>query len=112
MIAGKDAKRHGEAKNSWLTGTAAWNFVTISQFILGIKPDYNGLMIDPCIPKAWDGYKISRKFRGATFDITISNPDHISKGIKTLIVDGNKVDGNVIPVFNDGDVHKVEAVMG
>ena len=112
MIAGKDAKRPGEAKNSWLTGTAAWNFVAISQYILGIKPDYAGLEIDPCIPKAWDGYKVTRKFRGATFEITVSNPDHVSKGIKKLLVDGREVEGNVIPVFNDGAIHTVIAIMG
>ena len=112
MIAGKDAKRPGEAKNSWLTGTAAWNFVAISQYILGIKPDYAGLEIDPCIPKAWDGYKVTRKFRGATFEITVSNPEHVSKGIKKLVVDGKEVEGNVIPVFNDGAVHTVIAIMG
>ncbi len=112
MIAGKDAKRPGEAKNSWLTGTAAWNFVAISQYILGIKPDYTGLEIDPCIPKAWDGYKVTRKFRGATFEITVSNPDHVSKGIKKLLVDGREVEGNVIPVFNDAAVHTVIAIMG
>ena len=70
MIAGKDSVRHGEAKNSWLTGTAAWNFVVISQSILGIKPDYDGLTIDPCIPKDMNGYKIIRKFRGNTFKIS------------------------------------------
>ena len=112
MIAGKDAKRPGEAKNSWLTGTAAWNFVAISQYILGIKPDYAGLEIDPCIPKAWDGYKVTRKFRGATFEITVSNPDHVSKGIKKLVVDGQEVAGNIIPVFDDGAIHTVTAVMG
>ena len=112
MIAGKDAKRPGEAKNSWLTGTAAWNFVAISQYILGIKPDYAGLEIDPCIPKAWDGYKVTRKFRGATFEITVSNPEHVSKGIKKLVVDGKEVAGNIIPVFDDGAIHTVTAVMG
>ncbi len=112
MIAGKDAKRPGEAKNSWLTGTAAWNFVAISQYILGIKPDYAGLEIDPCIPKAWDGYKVTRKFRGATFEITVSNPEHVSKGIKKLVVDGQEVAGNIIPVFDDGAIHTVTAVMG
>lgn len=112
MIAGKDAGRHGEAKNSWLTGTAAWNFVVISQNILGIKPDYNGLMIDPCIPKAWDGYKVSRKFRNATYEITITNPDHVSKGVKQLIVDGEAYAGNIVPVFNDGNSHEVKVVMG
>ncbi|NLH97747.1 MAG: glycosyl transferase [Clostridiaceae bacterium] len=112
MIAGKDARRHGEAKNSWLTGTAAWNFVAISQFILGIRPDYHGLVIDPCIPKSWGGYRVRRYFRGATYDITISNPNHVSKGIRSLKVDGNEFIGNVLPIFGDGKVHKVEVVMG
>ena len=111
MIAGKDAKRFGEAKNSWLTGTAAWNFVAISQYILGIIPSYDGLKIDPSIPKAWDGYTVSRQFRGATFNIKIENPDHVSKGIKSLTVDGKAVDGNVISGITSG-VHEVVAVMG
>ncbi len=112
MIAGKDAKKHGEAKNSWLTGTAAWNFVVISQNILGIKPDYNGLMIDPCIPKDWEGYKVSRKFRNATYEVTISNPQKVSKGVKQLIVDGKEVEGNIVPVFSDGKTHEVKVVLG
>lgn len=111
MVAGKDAKRHGEAKNSWLTGTAAWNFVAVSQFILGIIPDFDGLKIDPSIPKAWDGYTVSRYYRGATYNIKIENPDHVSKGIKLLTVDGKVVDGNVLPSFDNG-VHDVVAVMG
>jgi cellobiose phosphorylase len=112
MIAGKDAKRHGEAKNSWLTGTAAWNFVAISQFILGIKPDYHGLVVDPCIPAAWNGFNVTRHFRGAVYDITVTNPQHVSKGVKLLTIDGNEFIGNVLPIFGDGKVHKVEVVMG
>jgi cellobiose phosphorylase len=112
MIAGKDAKRHGEAKNSWLTGTAAWNFAAISQWILGIKPDFQGLAIDPCIPKAWDGFCITRYFRGAIFEIEVKNPHHISKGVKKLIIDGKEFIGNIVPIFNDGKTHKVEVVMG
>lgn len=112
MIAGKDAKRPGEAKNSWLTGTAAWNFVVISQNILGIKPDYNGLMIDPCIPKDWEGYKVSRKFRNATYEVTVSNPQKVSNGVKQLIVDGKEVEGNIVPVFSDGKIHEVKVVLG
>ncbi|MBR1750069.1 MAG: glycosyl transferase [Ruminococcus sp.] len=112
MIAGKDAKRHGEAKNSWLTGTAAWNFVAISQFILGIIPDYDGLKIDPSIPESWDGYKAVRKFRGNTYNITIKNPDHVSKGIKSVTCDGVKVSGNILPVFDAGTEHEVEVIMG
>ncbi len=112
MIAGKDAKRHGEAKNSWLTGTAAWNFVAVSQYILGIIPDWNGLKVDPSIPSAWDGFSITRKFRGSVYDITIKNPNHICKGVKSVTVDGNAIEGNVLPVFTDGSTHKVEVIMG
>lgn len=111
MIAGKDAPRHGEAKNSWLTGTAAWNFVAISQYILGIKPKYNGLEVSPSIPKAWDGFTVSRLFRGATYNITVKNPDHVSSGVKSMTVDGKAVEGNLIPVFADG-THTVEVVLG
>ena len=112
MIAGKDAKRHGEAKNSWLTGTAAWNFVAVSQYILGIIPDFDGLKIDPSIPKDWDGFTAVRKFRGATYNIAIKNPDHISKGIKAVTVNGELSDSNVLPVFPEGSEVSVEVVMG
>ncbi|NLP14110.1 MAG: glycosyl transferase [Clostridium sp.] len=112
MIAGKDAKRHGEAKNSWLTGTAAWNFVAISQWILGIIPEYDGLKVDPCIPKAWDGYTVTRWYRGANYIINVKNPDHVSKGVKKVVVDGKEISGNILPVFNDGKDHNVEVIMG
>ncbi len=111
MIAGKDAKRHGEAKNSWLTGTAAWNFVAVSQYILGITPDWDGLKVDPSIPHEWDGFTATRQYRGATYDITVSNPNHVSKGIKSVTVDGKAIEGNVLPTFAEG-THKVEVVMG
>ena len=112
MIAGKDAVKPGEAKNSWLTGTAAWNFVAITQWILGIKPDYNGLTIDPCIPSGWDGFKVTRRFRNAVYNIVIKNPTHISKGVKRLFVDGKEFIGNLVPVFEDGKEHFVEVEMG
>ncbi len=112
MAAGKDARRFGEAKNSWLTGTASWNFVAISQFILGIQPDFDGLMINPAIPQDWDGYKVTREFRGDVFEVEVKNPNHVSKGVKSLVVDGKEVEGNVIPMFNDGKTHTVVATMG
>lgn len=112
MIAGKDAVRHGEAKNSWLTGTAAWNYVAITQAILGIQADFDGLKIDPCIPAGWDGFEITRVFRGDTYVIKISNPNHVSKGVKTLTVNGAPVDGNVITPVGDGGVHQVEVILG
>lgn len=112
MVAGKDAKRHGEAKNSWLTGTASWNFVAISQAILGIKPDYDGLRIDPCIPKSWDGYQVSREFRGDKYNITVKNPNHVSKGVVRMVVDGWDVKGNIIPLAKDKMTHEVEVTLG
>ena len=111
MIAGKDAIRHGEAKNSWLTGTAAWNFVAITQYILGVKPDYTGLAINPCIPSSWDGFKVKREFRNAYYDINVKNESHCCKGVKKVIVDGKEVDGNIIPVFNDNSTHNVIVIM-
>ena len=112
MIAGKDAPNFGEAKNSWLTGTAAWNFVAVSQYILGVIPDWDGLKIDPSIPHEWDGFTISRQFRGATYDVTVKNPNHVCKGVVSVTVDGKAIEGNVLPVFSDGKSHAVEVVMG
>jgi cellobiose phosphorylase len=112
MIAGKDAKRHGEAKNSWLTGTAAWNFVAISQWILGIRPDYNGLIIDPCIPKDWNGFTATRQFRGAIYVISVKNPQHVCKGVASMTVDEKITDKNSVPIFSDGKEHRVEIIMG
>ncbi len=112
MIAGKDAVRPGEAKNSWLTGTAAWNYFAITQYILGIKPHYDGLVIDPCIPEGWEGYSVRRVFRGVTYEIEVRNPAHLSAGVRELIVDGEAVKGNKIPVFEPGSVHSVKVILG
>ena len=112
MIAGKDAYKPGEAKNSWLTGTASWNFYAITQYILGIRPDFDGLLIDPCIPTHWKGFKATRKFRGDTYRIEVLNPDGKSKGVKTVIVDDLPYKSNLIPVFGDGKEHKVKVVLG
>jgi len=112
MIAGKDAFRPGEAKNSWLTGTASWNFYTISQFILGIQPGYNGLVINPCIPKSWKEFTLQRKFRGAEYTITVKNPKGVCHGVQILTLDGKKVEGNAIPLQAKGTKHQVEVIMG
>lgn len=112
MIAGRDAVRFGEAKNSWLTGTAAWNYVAITQYILGIRPAYDGLMVDPCIPSSWDGFKVTREFREARYNIEVQNPDHICKGVKKVIMDGREIDGNILPVSEKGSEHNVIVVMG
>ena len=109
MVAGKDAARPGEGKNSWLTGTAAWMWYTVSEFILGIKPDYDGICIDPCLPDHAKEYTVKRRFRGAEYHITVKNPNGRQKGIECLMVDGKVIDGNVIP-YSEG-IHTVEVMM-
>ena len=112
MIAGKDAPNFGEAKNSWLTGTAAWTFLNVSQYILGIRPDYDGLIVDPCIPSFMDGFTAKRDFRGTTYLIEVENPDHVEKGVASVTVDGNAIEGNLIPVDPGKKEVHVKVVMG
>lgn len=89
--------RPGNARVSWLSGAAAWSYYSLTQYLLGIRPVYEGLMIDPCIPDSWDGFTATRKFRGKTVNITVENQKHICKGVQTLIVNGKTIDGNVVP---------------
>ena len=110
MIAGRDAAMPGEAKNSWLTGTAAWNWYAITQYILGIRPAYDGLVIDPCICSEWKEYKVSRRFRGALYDITVRNPEGVCKGIRSIVMDGTAIEGNLLP-FAPGS-HNVTVILG
>jgi cellobiose phosphorylase len=112
MIAGKEAFKPGEAKNSWLSGTASWNFFAITQYILGVKTDYDGLLIDPCIPSKWDGFTMKREFRGAQYTIEVQNPDHISKGVKSVFVNGTEIEGNTVPILEKGKEHSVKVIMG
>ena len=110
MVAGKDAYHPGEGKNSWLTGTAAWMWYTVSEFILGIKPHYDGLLIDPCLPKTAHNYTVTRRFRGAEYEIHVSNPKGVSKGVAMMTVDGKLVEGAIVPA--QSGKHIVEVVMG
>jgi cellobiose phosphorylase len=110
MIAGKDAAMPGEVKNSWLTGTAAWNWYAITQYILGIRPAYDGLVVDPCICSEWKEYKIRRRFRGALYDIEICNPDGVCKGVRSIVMDGAAIEGNLLP-FSPGS-HNVTVILG
>ena len=111
MIAGRDAPTHGEAKNSWLTGTAAWNYYAITQWILGIRPEFDGLRIAPVIPESWKGFTVSRTFRGVTYRIVVRR-EGTGNSVK-LTVDGNPIDGTVIPASAaSGNEVKVEAVLG
>ena len=112
MIAGKDAPSFGEAKNSWLTGTAAWTFLSITQSILGLQPTLEGLRIDPCIPAEWTAFRLHRRFRGAEYDILVKNPRGVQKGVASVSVDGRAISGNVLPILPVGSAAQVEVVLG
>ncbi len=112
MVAGADAYTPGEAKNSWLTGTAAWTFVNISQHILGVYPTHRGLSIDPCVPSDFGDFTLTRKFREGTYNIKVLNPDNVEKGVKSLTVDGKTVEGCVVPYEKGKTVYDVVVTMG
>jgi len=110
-ILGDEHPQFGLARNSWLTGTASWIYQAATQHILGIMPTYEGLQIDPCIPGNWDGFRVTRVFRNAVYQIEVKNPDHICKDIKSIKVDGKEITGNIVPILGDGKTHQVEVIM-
>lgn len=112
MIAGADAKFHGEAKNSWLTGTAAWTFANISQYILGVYPTHKGLSVNPCTPKGFGDFTVTRQFREGVYHISVKNPNNVEKGIASLNVDGKEVDGCIIPYEKGKTNYDVIVTMG
>ncbi|MCI2050026.1 MAG: glycosyl transferase [Lachnospiraceae bacterium] len=112
MVAGRDAKYFGEGKNSWLTGTAAWTFTDISQYILGLYPTHRGLSVDPCVPKDFGDFTINRTFRDVVYHISVTNPDQVEKGVKSMTVDGTPVEGHVIPYDSSKKEVEVSVVMG
>jgi cellobiose phosphorylase len=111
MIAGRDAATHGEAKNSWLTGAAAWNFVAMTQWILGIRPEHEGLRIDPVIPADWPGFSATRRFRGATYRITVRKPPGTTGRVHHLVVNGARVEGSLVPLAPAGATVEVQAIV-
>jgi N,N'-diacetylchitobiose phosphorylase len=113
FITGKEHPCHfGRARNSWLTGTASWSFVALSQYILGIRADYDGLVIDPCIPPEWEGFQATRDFRGKSFRIRVENPERVSQGVVSLTVNGAEIDGNLIPLRLLAESNEVNVVLG
>ncbi len=112
MVAGADSCTPGEAKNSWLTGTAAWTFVNVSQHILGVYPTHQGLSIDPCVPRGFGDFTLTRKFREATYNIKVTNPDNVEKGVKSLTVDGKSIEGCIVPYVKGKAIYDVVVTMG
>jgi N,N'-diacetylchitobiose phosphorylase len=104
--------RLGNTRTSWLTGAAAWSYYSATQYILGLKPTYDGLLLDPCIPSDWDGFTATRKFRGKIYLLSVHNPQHVCRGIAKVQVDGKEVKSNLIPADLPGDEHRVEIWLG
>jgi len=111
-ILGDEHPGFGLARNSWLTGTASWANQAATQYILGITPTYAGLRIDPCIARTWNGFEVTRAFRDAVYQIKVRNPDHVSKGVTEVQLDGETIPGNVVPALGDGRTHQVDITMG
>jgi len=111
-ILGDEHPQFGLARNSWLSGTSPWTYQAATKHIMGVLPRHKGLEINPCIPKAWDGFTAIRIFRNATYDIVVKNPNHVSKGVASMKVDGQEIEGCIAPIFGDGKTHKVEIVLG
>ncbi len=110
-VTSPDHPTFGQASHSWLTGSAVWLLRIVLDEMLGVQPTFEGLRIAPCIPPSWEQCRVTRRFRGATFEITITNPDHISRGDVSLTLDGAAVAGDVLPPLGDGKAHRVEAVL-
>jgi N,N'-diacetylchitobiose phosphorylase len=102
---------HGQAHHPWLTGSAGWFYNAVTRHILGVRLTFDGLVIDPCIPSAWPGFSVSRQWRGATYEISVENPDGIQKGVKSITLNGASVTGP-IPPQPAGSVNEVVVVMG
>jgi N,N'-diacetylchitobiose phosphorylase len=104
--------RPGNTRTSWLTGAAAWAYFSATQYILGIRPEMDGLRIDPCIPHTWPGFKAARRFRGKTIEIDVKNPDGVCHGVRYLTLNGQPLPGNMLPVDNLGEQNQVEIILG
>lgn len=108
---GKTSPRFGQSRNPWLTGTASWTFIAVTQYILGLKPVLEGLRIDPCIPAAWPGFSVERDFRGNRLSIRVRNPDGLQRGVRSILLDGERIQGDVVPAGRMQKNSVVEVVL-
>jgi len=103
---------YGEGAFTWITGASGWSFLAATQWLLGVRADYNGLLVDPCIPSKWKKCSLTRDFRGATYEISIENPTGVQHGVAEILVDGKSIPDNLIEPHNDGKTHKVKVILG
>ena len=106
------SKRPGNTRVSWLSGAATWNYYSITQYMLGIRPQYDGLLIDPCVKHDWDSFSVERRWRNMNISIEVKNPSRVCRGIESLEVDGKKLDSVLVPVDLLHDGSRIIAVMG
>ena len=111
FIMGKDHQDHGRANHPWLTGTSGWAYFAVTNFILGVRTGFEGLTVDPCIPTDWPEFEVTRQWRGATYNITVQNPNAVSKGVASITINGEQIEG-AIPVQAEGSVNDVIVVLG
>lgn len=111
FIMGRDHTKHGRARHPWLTGSAGWAYHAATHFMLGVRVSLEGLVVDPCIPPEWDGFKVTRKWRDAIYNITVENPDHVSKNVKSILLNDKAIEGP-IPAQKAGSINNVKVVMG
>jgi cellobiose phosphorylase len=111
-IDGPLSEYYGRGGWTWYTGSSQWLHRVATHWILGIRPQEEGLLIDPSIPAKWDGFKVKRTFRNVIYEIEVKNPEHVNKGVKNITVDGKDLEGSIVPPFGDGKVHTVEVQMG
>ena len=111
-VLGDEHPQFGLARNSWLTGTASWMYQAATHYILGILPRHDGLEIDPCIPAGWDGFRVTRRFRDATYEIEVENPEHVCRGVRAVTLDGRALDTNVLPLPNGARHYRVHVRLG
>jgi N,N'-diacetylchitobiose phosphorylase len=110
FISGRDHHNFGEAHHPFMTGSGGWSYFAATHYILGIRPDFDSLKVDPCIPAAWDGFRAVRKFRGAEYRIAVKNPSHVCKGVREIRVNGKRVEK--IPLLKTGETAAVEITLG
>jgi N,N'-diacetylchitobiose phosphorylase len=108
---GRDHTAFGRARHPWLTGTAGWMYTAATRYILGIRTEFDGLVVDPCIPRDWNGFHVSRRLRGATYEIDVRNPNGVEKGVESLTLNGRPIEGPV-PFQPPGSTSKVVVFMG
>lgn len=110
FISGKDHTTYGRAHHPFMTGSGGWAYFAVTHYLLGIRPEFDELIVDPCVPASWDGFAVRRTFRGDVYNVTVYNPGHVQKGVKEIWLDGSAVDR--ISVIGDGKEHDVKVVMG